>query len=94
MPRRIIFQDDGGPQQHLLEVLAKNEAELQHFLISNPDLFPIEEIGLTDSIMVVGRESIVPSGKIDLVAITCSGEVLVIEFKTGPGNPDFRHVLV
>ena len=93
MPRRIIFQDDGGLQQHLLEVLAENEAELQSFLINNPNLFPVEEIGLTDSIMVVGRESVVPSGLIDMVAIARTGEVLVIEFKTGPGNPDFRRVI-
>ncbi len=93
MPRRIIFREDGGPQQHLLEILAENEAELQNFLIDNPDLFPIEEIGLVDSILVVGKESTVPSGFIDMIAMARTGEVLVIEFKTGPGNPDFRHVL-
>ena len=93
MPRRIIFREAGGPQQQLLEVLAENEAELQTFLVNSPELFPIEEIGLMDSIMVVGKESTVPSGSIDMLAMARTGEILVIEFKTGPGNPDFRHVL-
>ena len=93
MPRRIIFEEAKGPQQKLLEVLAENEADLQNFLTNNPDLFPVEEMGLADSIMIVGREAMVPSGYIDLLAIARTGDVLVIEFKTGPGNPDFRHVL-
>lgn len=93
MPRRIILEGGGGSPQTLLEVLAENEAELQNFLKDNPDLFPVEEIGLTDSILITGRESTVPSGYIDLVAIARTGDVLVVEFKTGRGNPDFRHVL-
>ncbi|MDP7281344.1 MAG: hypothetical protein QGG39_15870 [Candidatus Poribacteria bacterium] len=93
MPRRIILENSAESPEQLLEVLADNEAELQNFLKDNPDLFPVEEIGLTDTIMITGRESTVPSGSIDLVAIARSGSVLIVEFKTGPGNPDFRHVL-
>ena len=93
MPRRIILEDSAKSPEQLLEVLADNEAELQNFLKDNPELFPVEEIGLTDTIMITGRESTVPSGSIDLVAIARTGSVLIVEFKTGPGNPDFRHVL-
>lgn len=39
---------------------------------------------------MVGRETPLASGAIDLVGVTKSGEVLLVEFKTGPQNPDFR----
>jgi hypothetical protein len=37
--------------------------------------------------MVVGRETALPSGRVDLLAVTPTGDVLIIEFKTGPQNP-------
>ena len=45
------------------------------------------------SMMVVGCETTLPSGAIDLVGLSRSGQILVIEFKTGPQNSDFRHAL-
>lgn len=88
----IVLRND-GPHPVLTEVPADNEAQLQELIKDNPDLLPIDEFGMTGPVMVVGRETTLPSGGVDLVGITRSGELLVVEFKTGPQNTDFRHVL-
>lgn len=92
MPRKMIVQVDGRAVP-LEETKAENELELQALVKNNPDLLPIEEFGMTGPLLVVGRETTLPSGAVDLVAIARSGEILVIEFKTGPENSDFRRVL-
>ena len=92
MPRKMIVQVDGRAVP-LEEIKAENELELQALVKNNPDLLPVEEFGMTGPLLVVGRETTLPSGGVDLVAIARSGEILVIEFKTGPENADFRRVL-
>ena len=93
MPRKIIVQHEDGPSPILTETLADDEAQLQELVKENPDLIPIEDLGMGAPLMVVGRETSLPSGAVDLVGVSRSGEVLVIEFKTGPQNTDFRHAL-
>jgi hypothetical protein len=92
MARQIVLEGSGEPV-HLTEVLADNEDQLQRKLVSYPKLLPIEEFGLTGPIMIVGRETSLPSGAADLLALTPAGDLLVVEFKTGPQNSDFRHSL-
>lgn len=67
MARKMIMQreDESGPTV-LTEVLAKDEAELQELMKENPDLLPIEEFGMTGPLMVVGQETTLPSGYVDL----------------------------
>ena len=92
MPRKIVVEDS----EHikiLQETRAEDEAQLQELIKSNPDLLPIEEFGMTGPLLVVGRETALPSGSVDLAAIARSGELLVVEFKTGPENSDFRRAL-
>jgi hypothetical protein len=48
---------------------------------------------MTGPLMVVGRETTLPSGYVDLVCLSRGGDLLLVEFKTGPQNSDFRHVL-
>lgn len=93
MTRRIVVHTANGPVHHLEEVLADDEAQLQRQLKAHPDLLPLEEFGLEGPMMVVGRETSLPSGAADLVGMARSGELLVVEFKTGPDNSDFRHTL-
>ena len=94
MGRKIVLCHDGeGSGQILEEVLAHDEAQLQERLKENPDLLPVEEYGFTVPLMVVGRETVLPSGSVDLIALTRNGDILLVEFKTGPQNPDFRHVV-
>lgn len=58
-----------------------------------PDLLPVDEFEMSGPLMVVGRETTLPSGAVDLQSVARSGELLLIEFKAGPQNSDFRHVL-
>jgi hypothetical protein len=91
--RKMIVLREDGARPILAEVPAANEAELQELMKDNPDLVPIDEFDMTGPLLVVGRETSLPSGAVDLVAIARSGELLLIEFKTGPQNTDFRSVL-
>ena len=93
MSRKMIVKLSDGSSPILSEVPADNEEQLQELLKDNPDLIPVDEFGMTGPLMVVGRETTLPSGVVDLVAIARSGEVLLVEFKTGPQNTDFRGVL-
>lgn len=90
--RQIVMQGPAG-SVHLAEVLADNEAQLQEQLKAHPELLPVEEFGLQGPLMVVGRETSLPSGAADLVGMTPNGDVVIVEFKTGPQNSDFRHTL-
>jgi hypothetical protein len=60
---------------------------------SQPRLIPADDLGLDGDLMVVGRETGLASGFIDLLCLSRSGDLVLIEFKTGPQNPDFRHAL-
>lgn len=59
----------------------------------NPQLIPVDDLGLDGDLLVIGRETSLPSGAIDLLCLASSGDVVLVEFKTGPQNPDFRHAL-
>ena len=93
MPRKMIVRKDDGSTQSLEETVAKNEEELQELVKDNPDILPVEEFGMTGPLMVVGRETTLPSGAVDLVALARGGDLLIVEFKTGPQNTDFRRAL-
>lgn len=92
MPRRVLMQRDGETFD-LIEVPAPNEHHLQEVLKAQPQLVPADDLGLDGELLVVGRETALASGYIDLLCVSRSGEVVLIEFKTGPQNPDFRHAL-
>jgi hypothetical protein len=93
VPRKIVVIREDGTEPLLSEVLAADEAQLQERIKRTPELIPIEDFGMTGPMMVIGRETSLPSGAIDLVGLARSGELLLIEFKTGPQNPDFRQVM-
>lgn len=93
MSRKMIIEDLDGERKILIETRADNEAELEQFLKENPVLFPIEELDLPGPLMVVGVQVQVPSGAVDMVGLSRTGDVIILEFKTGPQNPDFRNVL-
>lgn len=83
----------GGLTFDLTETPAENEHHLQEVMKENPKLLPVDDLGITGPLLVVGRESSVASGSIDLVGVVPSGDLVLVEFKTGPQNPDFRHAL-
>jgi len=93
MARKIMVRREGESRLLLTEVLADDEAQLQEIVKENPDLLPVDEFGMTGPLMVVGRETTLPSGYVDLACLSRDGDLLLVEFKTGPQNSDFRHVL-
>ena len=92
MPRKVLVLH-GGSTFDLTETPAENEHHLQEVMKENPELLPIDDLGITGPLLVVGREASVASGSIDLVGVVPSGDLVLVEFKTGPQNPDFRHAL-
>lgn len=93
MARKIILQRPDDSAHVLIETAVEDEAQLQGLLKANPDLLPLEEFGFTGPLMVVGEETRLPSGAIDLAGVTRGGRLVVVEFKTGPQNSDFRSAL-
>jgi hypothetical protein len=92
MARRILVRGEDRTVE-LVELAADNEVELQDVLRQAPNLIPINDLGLDGPMMVIGRETALPSGQVDLLGVTPTGDILIIEFKTGPKNPDYRHAL-
>lgn len=88
-----MVQREDGSRPVLTEILADDESQLQELMKETPDLLPIEEFGMMGPLMIVGRETSLPSGAVDLIGLSQGGDLLLIEFKTGPQNSDFRHVL-
>lgn len=93
MPRKILVTGGSAGPIDLVEVLVESEQELQEILRGNPQLVPAEDLGLAGDLLVVGRETRLASGAVDLLCLSSTGELVIIEFKTGPQNPDFRHAL-
>lgn len=81
---------DLGPWK---KVETKSEWELQKFVRDHPELFPLKEFGMEDSLLVVGMEIGLGSGPMDMVGLTRSGDILLIEFKTGLVISDFRKAI-
>jgi hypothetical protein len=92
MARRMLAKGPDGTFD-LVEVPADSEKELQVLVMNHPQLIPADELGLDGDLLVVGRETSLASGAIDLLCLARSGDLVLVEFKTGPQNPDFRAAL-
>lgn len=92
MPRRVLVQR-ALERFDLVEVPAPSEHSLQELLKEQVQLLPAQDLGLDGDLLVVGRETTLASGSIDLLCLSWSGDLVLVEFKTGPQNPDFRHAL-
>ena len=90
MSRRIVLQTGIDDAEILVESLADNESQLQELVKDNPDLMPVDDLGLTGPLLVIGKETALPAGSADLIALSQEGSLILVEFKTGPNNSDFR----
>ena len=93
MTHKLVIELPDGSWKLLEQVPAEHELQLQEQLKRQPELLPLEELGLVGPALVVGRESSLDSGRVDLVLLGNGGDLAVVEFKTGPQNPDFRECL-
>ena len=62
-------------------------------LRDHPELLPVEDLDVGATALVVGRETRLASGQPDLLMISNTGDLIIVEMKTGPDNGDFRRAL-
>lgn len=68
------------------------ETELQEALKRNPEVIPVADLDLGE-VAVVGKETGVPVGAIDLLLVDADGEVIIVETKLA-SNPELRRQVV
>ena len=68
------------------------EEAIQVMIHDNPDMIPVEDLGLS-RLMVVGRENAFESGYPDLLAVTRTGDIVIVEFKN-VGNAQARREVI
>jgi len=78
MSRNLLVVAGDAAEQLLQEVTAAAEQALHERLRRTSDLLPLEALGLDGPMLVVGLETSLDSGRIDLVGLTRSGELLLI----------------
>lgn len=93
MARKVLVKHSDGSSFALTETPTPHEHHLQEVMKDHPGLLPVNDLGITGPLLIVGRETGLASGQIDLVGVVPSGDLALVEFKTGPQNPDFRHAL-
>lgn len=74
MPRRVLV-NRAGERFDLVETPAPNEHALQEVMKVNPQLIPADDLGLDGDLLVVGRETSLASGSIDLLCLASSGDL-------------------
>ena len=66
MARKLVIELPDGSRQMLEQVPAEHELQLQEKLKLHPELLPLKDLGLAGPAVVVGRESTLDSGRVDL----------------------------
>ena len=90
MTRYVLIRRD-STEEVVPETAVPLEAELHDALTTHPELIPADDLGL-EAPRVVGRESGLESGYVDLVLLDRRGQVCLVEVKK-EGNPDTRRVV-
>lgn len=68
------------------------ETALQEAIKRNPEVIPVADVGLSE-VVVVGRETSLPVGAIDLLLLDAEGQVIIVETKLSR-NPELRRQVV
>jgi hypothetical protein len=91
MKRRALLKD-GDRFVVLEESEFGAENALQEALKRNPEAIPAPDLEL-DDLIVVGRETSLPSGALDLLMVDAQGQVIIVETKLSR-NPELRRQVV
>lgn len=78
MPRRVHIQQ-GEEHFDLVEQSLHNELVLQEVLKSHPQLIPADDLGFDRDLLVVGRETALAAGAIDLLCLASTGDLVLVE---------------
>lgn len=94
MARYALLKDPRRPGLQVIhEAPFDLELDLQELFKTHPELIPAEDFGLTPPLLVVGRETPLPSGKVDLICVDPLGNVVLAEMKRGTEIAESRRVL-
>jgi len=91
MKRKALLKD-GEKFVVLEESDFDRETALQEALKRNPEVIPVADLELED-VIVVGRETSLPAGAIDLLLVDAQGQVVIVETKLSR-NPELRRRVV
>jgi hypothetical protein len=91
MKRKALLKD-GDEFVVLEESDFDAETALQEAIKRSPEVIPIADLDLSQ-VVVVGRETSVPAGAIDLLLIDAEGQVIIVETKLSR-NPELRRQVV
>ena len=91
MKRKALLKD-GKEFSVLEESDFSAETELQEALKRNPTVIPAADLDLGE-VVVVGRETSLPVGAIDLLLVDAEGRVIILETKLSR-NPELRRQVV
>jgi len=91
MKRKALLKD-GDKFVVLEESDFDAETALQEAIKQNPEVIPIVDLDL-GQVVVVGRETPVPAGAIDLLLVDAEGQVIIVETKLSR-NPELRRQVV
>lgn len=93
MTRHILIRDKATEKARLIsEQKIAQESLLHEAIRCHPELIPVTDFELGD-LVVVGEEAALGGGYADLLCIDASGQIVIIELKRGPENPDSRRVV-
>jgi hypothetical protein len=88
----IIITRNGRNAERLEPSPFRDEAQLQAYILANPESLPLGELDEDIRLLVVAREFPTESGPIDALGLDAGGQIYIIETKLYK-NPDKRLVL-
>jgi hypothetical protein len=91
MAKKIWIRKNDGMEM-VEETAFSTEGFIQGMFNDNPEVIPVDDLGLS-RLMVVGRESAFDAGYPDLIAVTETGDIVIIEFKND-GNAEARRKVI
>ncbi|MGH7141860.1 MAG: hypothetical protein ACREF5_00040 [Candidatus Saccharimonadales bacterium] len=90
---KILHQDKSGKWTIAFVKNYANEAELQDLLANDINILPLDEIGYEEPFVTIGKEVGLHGNSLDLMAISPSGQIAVVETKLGK-NPEVKREVV
>ncbi|QYK49986.1 MAG: hypothetical protein KF701_06210 [Anaerolineales bacterium] len=94
MPDHILFKSGDGKWEKAQESDLPDEATLQRLVKDNPEAIPFGDLG--DSVpplLIVGRETSLSNGYVDVVGVDQDGLVTIIECKLDR-NPEVKRTVI
>jgi RecB family endonuclease NucS len=94
VPNYILVQDSNSVWQRAGEQDLPDEATLQRLIRENPEVLPLGDLGDdVPPLLVVGRETALPKGYVDVIGVDEEGLITLIECKLARNTEVKRKVI-